>query len=194
MKLTFKKDINMESIALEHDIVSQAIALIEGRESALSTEKKAYTLLSLVHNICIEDVIEECNEDDRSLIQILKEEIEPFYFDLKEHKPKVSELFNATYTEVERYCKKVYDEQHSVLGFLSTITEAISKLDNKEVQEVMTQIAPVAAEIAAQKNEQELKQTKEATDKITKKQEEINKNILKMMEQYNVKVEDEGNK
>lgn len=194
MKLTFKKELNMSSIALEHDIVSQAIVLIEGRESALSTEKKAYTLLSLVHNICEEDIIEECNEDKRSLIQILREEIEPFYFDLIQHRPDVQTLFNSCYNEIERYSKVVYDEQHSVLGFLATITDAISKLSNEEVKDVLTETAQVAAEVKRQRDEVELKQNKEAQEKITKKQEEINKNIIKMMEQYNVKLEDEGNK
>ena len=187
MKLTLRKDINFESFVLEHDIVSQAIVLIEGRESALATEKKVYTLLSLIHNVCEENVIGECNEDTRSLIEIVRDDIEPFY---KENENQFKDLLKRTYEEVENYCMRVYNEQHSVLGFLGTITDAISRLDNKEVQEVLTETAKIAGEVKAKKDEKELEQSKEYREKVIKKQEEINKNLVKMMKDYNVTVDE----
>jgi hypothetical protein len=84
MKMTFKKDLNIKSLVLRHNILLEVSNLIMGREGVLQTEKDLYLVLAFMDNLIEEDLIQEVNEDGRDLTAIMFEDIEPEFFKLME--------------------------------------------------------------------------------------------------------------
>lgn len=190
MKLTLRQNLNLNSMLLRHDINTQSVLLVTGREGALLSELKLYVLLSLIHNLCEEDVITECNEDEHDLITIVRDEIEPFYFKIIEDKPEIGDLYNNCINDIVDYCNKVYSEQHSLLGLLNTLVDVFSRLDDQQVQEVLVKTGEIAGQVKEKRDKLELEQDLKIKEQVVQKQEEISQGIKKMMEQYNTTVKE----
>ena len=86
MNITLKEAINFSSRSLRHSIVLQAVTLIEGRESALRSEKEIYTILAFMDKVCNGDIIAYCNENTEELMTIYTQNIEPAFLDLMNNK------------------------------------------------------------------------------------------------------------
>ena len=72
MKLTLKEnEINAKSLMVKHDILMKSTGLVSGREGVLETEKELYLMIAFVDTFVEENLIELCNQDERSLNDII---------------------------------------------------------------------------------------------------------------------------
>lgn len=178
MKMTLVENLNTESIVLRHKILVQSIGLISGREGVLETEKDLYLILALLDNIIEEDLVKECNEDERELAQIMEEDLEPFFFNLiKEEK------YNKLYTYVRKVfldkCKEIWDNQHSLLGVIDTILTVVSTMDEEQKGEILESTANVAKAVYEKR-----------TEELSAKADKANSKLEQLVEMYQRK---EGN-
>lgn len=192
MELTIKKDINYQSKVLKHNVVTQAVMLLQGREGSLKTELEIYTVLAIMENLVEENLIELCNNDTRDLIDIMASDIEPMFNNLLESE-EFNIFYNDVFNNVMRYCDRVYAEQHSMRGLLDTIVDLLASLDTTEVQEVLEKTGEMAAAIKTKHNETMEKQSAEYQEKIINKQEEISDALRKVMANYNITIDEENN-
>jgi len=165
MKLTLKKNVDISSVALQHGILIRATGLIAGREGVLETEKELYLILSIVDAMTEEDVVALCNEDDRELIQIMLEDIEPFFKSLLGETIPVE-----VYKELKRIllnrCKEIWDNQHSIVGVIDTILTTIGMMSEEDKKDALVQTAQMA-EMAFERRTQTMeKKTEAANSKI----------------------------
>lgn len=175
MKLTLNKDINLHSIMVSHDIVTRAIDLIAGREGALLTEKIMYLIIGMVDVLIEEDLVAECNEDGRTLNEIVRDDIEPFFNKLQEDN-EYCELFNQCKSIYLDYCDRVWQNQHSITGVIDTLLTAISLMDGNDKKEVLEKTGEVAAKLYEERTEK----MEQASEKVNNKLEELVKQYQKI--------------
>ena len=154
MNFILKKDINTNSLVLQHKILTQTITLLSGREEALRTEKEIYLMMALIDNIIENDLIEECNNDERLLNDIIEQEIEPFFLELVKKDDNYLILFTKVEKGLDEYCKKVYDEQHSFIGLMEGIITAIETMSVSDTTGIMEGVAKLAREAYDNRTEQ----------------------------------------
>lgn len=172
MKMTFKKEINAESLILKHNILLQASDLVMGREGTLQTEKDLYLMMAFVDNYIEEDLIAECNEDERDLSLITIEDIEPAFNELmKDEKNKA--LYNEVHELFLGRCKEIWDNQHSFYGVLDALLTMIGSMDEEGKKEVLTATSKIAEQAFDRR-----------TDAMTKKVEETNSKLEQLVQQY----------
>ena len=110
MELTLKENYNISSITMQHNILLQALTMLEGREGALETEKKLYLIVSLVNNLVEENLLELCNNDERDLPTILMEDIEPFFIKMIEEDNKIKEAYDYMEKILLNRCDKIWED------------------------------------------------------------------------------------
>lgn len=189
MNITLKEGINFNSRSLRHSIVLQAVTLIEGRESALRSEKEIYTIIAFMDKICDGNIIEYCNENTEELMIIYSQKIEPAFLDLMNNK-EAEEFYYLVMCDVDEYCERVYHEQHSITGFLNALLDAVVALTPEQSKEVLLKTGEMAAKIKKQHNDNIEEQNRMYKRKIVETQDEINSSIQQLMEKYNVSTKD----
>lgn len=172
MKFTLKENVNTESFVLKHNILLQANGLAMGREGVLQTEKDLYLIIAFVDNLIEEDLIEECNNDERGLTNIVLEDIEPFFFNLIK-----IDKYNILFKEVEKLflqrCKEIWDNQHSIVGLFDSLLTAISLLDTEDKKEILETTGKMAE-----------KAFEKRTQIMEAKTEETNSKLEELIKQY----------
>ena len=172
MKMTFKKGINAESLILKHNILLQASDLVMGREGTLQTEKDLYLMMAFVNNYIEEDLIAECNEDERDLSLITIEDIEPAFNELmKDEKNKA--LYNEVHELFLGRCKEIWDNQHSFYGVLDALLTMIGSMDEEGKKEILAATGKIAEQAFDSR-----------TDAMTKKVDETNSKLEQLVQQY----------
>lgn len=179
MEIKIRENINLDSAVLKHQIALEAVELLYGREEALRTEIEIYTILAYMDTLSESNLIEECNQDKRGLIDIMEQDIEPIFLQLIADE-KYYNLYKEILNDVELHCRKVYDENHSLIGMLNTITEAISSLEPEQVQEVLVKTGEVAGKL----KEKEILQQKEIAEKKTAQAEEVNDKLEQLINKF----------
>lgn len=144
MKLTIKQDgINVKSLITKHDILVKASSLVMGREGALETEKELYLMMAFVDTFLEEDLIEVCNEDSRTLNEIVIEDIEPIYMKLIEVEDN-RQLYEESKVLLFNRCKEIWDNQHSVVGAIDALLTTIANMSPEDTKDVLESTAKVA--------------------------------------------------
>lgn len=170
MTITLNEKVNTKSIVLQHNILTQAITLMSGREEALETEKEIYLMIAFINSIAEEDLIEECNEDGRDLNTIIAVEIEPFFLEIIEDK-KYEEMFEKIKVIFIDYYKKLYEKQHSFMGVIDAFLTAIETMsvdDKKEILNGTAKIADQAYKERTEKIQAQLEKITEGFKNVTK--------------------------
>lgn len=175
MKLTLMENINTESIVLRHKILMQAIGLINGREGALETEKDLYLILALLNNIIEEDLVSECNDDARELVEIMEDELEPYFFELMK-KPEYLDLFNYTHKIFINECNTIWNNQHSIMGVIDTVLTLLGTMDDTEKGKILESTAQMAQAVYEKR-----------TEKMTEQAEAANSKLEQLVEMYQKK-------
>ena len=106
MKMTYKKNLNINSLVLRHNIMLEVSNLTMGREGVLQTEKDLYLILALMDNLVEEDLIAEINEDGRDLTAIMLEDVEPEFLKLME-KQEYKDLYDEMRKLHYQRCKEI---------------------------------------------------------------------------------------
>lgn len=179
MEIKMKENINLKSAVLRHQIALEAVELLYGREESLQTEIEIYTILAFVDTLSANNLIEECNQDKRNLIDIMEHDVEPVFLQLVEDENYYN-LYKEILNDVMLYCHKVYEENHSLIGMLNTITEAISSLEPEQVKDVLAK----TGEIAGRVKEKELAQQKMIADQKAKQTEEVNDKLQQLINKF----------
>lgn len=143
MKLTIRKDKKMSSITTQHAILMRALNLLSGRYGALETEKEIYLMLAIIDALCEEDVIDECNKDERELYQIVSEDIEPFFNEIISDEKNL-EVYSKLRRILLNKCKDEWDDQHSVIGVIDSLLTAINSMSDEDKKEVLTETGKMA--------------------------------------------------
>lgn len=171
MKMTLKKDLNIKSLVLRHNIMLEVSNLTMGREGVLQTEKDLYLVLAFMDNLVEEDLIEEINEDGRDLTTIMFEDIEPEFLKLVE-KQEYKELYEEMRKIHSQRCKEIWDNQHSMMGVIDMILTTISSMSDEDKKEALVETGKIA-EAAFDRRTKELSQK---TDEVNSKLEEFVRN------------------
>ena len=166
MKITLKKELDIKSIILKHNILLQATNLIVGREGVLQTEKELYLMLSFVHNIAEENIIEECNEDGRELIDIMAIDIEPFFEKVTEEEPKLAQLYYDVRELFLQRCKEIWDNQHSVIGVIDALLTTLATMSDEDKKEALVQTGKIAEAAFDRRTEEMKDKVDEANSKL----------------------------
>lgn len=181
MKLTLKENININSLTLQHNILLQAMLLLEGREGVLETEKRLYLMIAMVDAIIQENLLELCNEDARDLTTIMMEDIEPFFIDiLNEDKEKQKAYEYMTKVLLER-CDHIWASQHSVLGVVDAIMTTIASMSEEDKKAALVETGKIA-EAAYEKR----------TEVLSAKADETNSKLEALVQQYQRKSQEEN--
>ena len=188
MKLTQRKDININSLTLQHNILLQAMLLLEGREGVLETEKKLYLMLTMVDFVVEENLLELCNADERDLSTIMMVEIEPFFNTLMKDE-EYKEVFEYLSTVLLDRCQEIWDNQHSIVGIFDAFLTAMSTLTDEDKKGVLTEAAKAAEAVYKDRT----KTMEDKADKINSKLEEMvaryqreSQNIIKNKEEKTI--------
>lgn len=165
MQMTLVENLNTESIVLRHKILVQSIGLISGREGVLETEKDLYLILALLDNIIQEDLVKQCNDDERELVVIMEEDLEPYFFNLIQDK-KYNDLYLYVRKVFLDKCKEIWDNQHSLLGVIDTILTVVSSMDEEQKGEILESTANVAKAVYEKRTEILSDKADEANNKL----------------------------
>ena len=179
MKLTLLENVNTQSFVLKNNILAQASSLAMGREGVLQTEKNLYLVLALVDNVIQENLIEECNNDDRDLTTIMLEDIEPFFFELIKEE-KYSKLYEEMDALFLQRCKEIWDNQHSAVGLIDSILTTLALMspeDKKEALEATGKVAEQAFERRTAIMEQKADETNSKLEAFVRQYQEKEKKL-----------------
>lgn len=172
MTITFKKGLNPRSVIAKHAILLQASSLITGREGVLETEKELYLMLAMIDFVAEEDIVAACNEDERGLVTIMAEDIEPRFFELIQ-----DEEWNSMYLDMRRIhldrCQEIWNHQHSVIGVIDALLTVIGGIDDEGKQKL------VEKSIEAAKYVEEKR-----TEKMAEKTEAVNSKLEELVKAY----------
>ena len=166
MELTLKENYNISSITMQHNILLQALTMLEGREGALETEKKLYLIVSLVNNLVEENLLELCNNDERDLPTILMEDIEPFFIKMIEEDNKIKEAYDYMEKILLNRCDKIWEDQHSLLGVADAILTAIGSMTEEDKKEVLLKTGEMAEQAFNHRTEKMEAATQETNNKL----------------------------
>lgn len=172
MTITFKEDMNPQSVIVKHGILMQAATLITGREGVLETEKELYLILAMIDFLAKEDIIESCNQDDRDLVAIMAEDIEPKFLELI-----TNEEWHQMYLDMRRIhlqrCQEIWNNQHSIMGVIDTLLSVIATIDEDDKKTILENTAKVAKKVQEHK-----------TEVMEKQSEKINSKLEQLVQQY----------
>lgn len=166
MELKLKENYNISSITMQHNILLQALTMLEGREGALETEKKLYLIVSLVNNLIEEDLLESCNKDERDLPTILINDIEPFFIKICEEDNKIKEAYDYMEKVLLDRCNKIWDDQHSLLGIMDAVLTTIGAMTEEDKKEVLLKTGEIAEQAFNYRTEKMEEATKETNTKL----------------------------
>lgn len=181
MELTLKKNVNINSLTLQHNILIRATMLLEGREGVLETEKLIRLMLATVDMIVEEDVIDLCNNDGRDLMTIMTEDIEPFFNKLMEVEGFREAWFYMVNVLLKR-CQEIWDNQHSVMGVIDAILTMIATIPEEDKKEALVATGKIAEQAFERR-----------TEKMAAKADETNDKLAQFVKSYQEKAEQERN-
>lgn len=165
MTLTLKKEINMDSLVVQHGVLLQATDLLMGREGVLETEKELYLILAVVNAMIEEDLIQMCNEDGRDLVDIMEHDIEPFF-----NTVLGKELSIEAYAKIKQLllnrCKEIWDNQHSIVGVIDTILTTIAMMSPEDKKEALIETAKIAEQAFEKRSATMEKKADETNSKL----------------------------
>lgn len=168
MELTLKKGVNINSLTLQHNILIRATMLLEGREGVLETEKLIRLMLATVDMVVEEDVIDLCNNDERDLMTIMMEDIEPFFNKLLED-DSYKKAWCYMCDILLKRCKEIWDNQHSAMGVIDAILTMIATMSDEDKKEALVATGKIA---------------EQAFDRRTAQLEQIGKETNSKLEQF----------
>lgn len=166
MELNLKENLNINSIALQHNILLRAIMLLEGREGALETEKRLYLMIAFVDTIVKEDLMELCNEDDRELFDIILEEIEPFFIKIQQENADIEIAYDYLSCVLLDHCQEIWNHQHSGIGLIDAILTLIASMSEEDKKEVLVSTGKIAEQAFERRTEQMTQQAERANNKL----------------------------
>lgn len=143
MKMTYKKNLNINSLVLRHNIMLEVSNLTMGREGVLQTEKDLYLVLAFMDNLVEEDLIAEINEDGRDLTAIMLEDVEPEFLKLTKNE-EYKELYNEMRKLHLQRCKEIWDNQHSMIGVIDTLLTTIANMSEEDKREALVETGKIA--------------------------------------------------
>lgn len=182
MKLTLKeKNINTKSLITKHDILMKSTGLVSGREGVLETEKELYLMIAFVDTFIEEDLIELCNQDERTLNDIVLEDIEPIYLELIKDEDK-AQLYKESKTLLFNRCKEIWDNEHSIVGVIDAILTTIATMSEEDKKEALVTTGKIAEQAFDRR-----------TELMDKKVNETNSKLDELMKQYKTSIEVEDN-
>lgn len=166
MQLTLKENINIHSLTLQHNILLQATMLLEGREGTLETEKRLYLMLAVVNNIIEEDLMELCNNDERTLQTIMVEDIEPFYDKSEDEIEGFIDVCQyIEYLLLDR-CREIWNNQHSVIGVIDALLTVIGSIGEEDKTKLVDKAIDIAKNIEEKRTEKMTEQAEQANSKL----------------------------
>lgn len=177
MELTLKKDVNINSLTLQHNILIRATMLLDGREGVLETEKLIRLMLATVDMIVEEDVIDLCNNDERDLMTIMMEDIEPFFNKLLED-DNYKEAWYYMCNVLLKRCKEIWDNQHSIMGVIDAILTTIASMTEEDKKEALVTTGKIAEQAFERR-----------TEKLATKADETNAKLEQFIKAYQEKAE-----
>ena len=169
MKFTLKENINLRSVVLKHNVVLDALNLLEGREGSLKTEREIYTMIAMANSFIQEDLTELCNESTEELIDIVRHHIEPFVLGLLE-KPEYEQFYQDVLAEVLKSTTEFVRKQETLPHIIMTFLETLGSMTQEQKAEMMNTLT-------SKVNEQKNAKAQEAIHNVDEK-------IQKLMEQY----------
>lgn len=182
MKLTLKeKNINTKSLVIKHDILMKSTGLVSGREGVLETEKELYLMIAFVDTFIEEDLIELCNQDERTLNDIVLEDIEPIYLELIKDEDK-AQLYKESKTLLLNRCKEIWDNEHSIVGVIDAILTTIATMSDEDKKDALMATGKIAEQAFDRR-----------TELMDKKVNETNSKLDELMKQYKTSIEVEDN-
>ena len=185
MELTIKKEVNLTSIALQHDILVEATSLLVGREGVLETEKILYLMVATLDNLVNEELITICNDDPRDLLTIIKQDLEPKFNEFKEM-PGFNEMWNNLVRILLARCDQVWKEQNSVMGVIEGIIDMIATMPDNEKKDALIatgKIAEQAFDRRTEKMEGAVKETNSKLEELVQKYEKIGQELAEKKEE-----------
>lgn len=185
MELTIKKEVNLTSIALQHDILVEATSLLVGREGVLETEKILYLMVATLDNLVNEELITICNDDPRDLLTIIKQDLEPKFNEFKEM-PGFNEMWSNLVRILLARCDQVWKEQNSVMGVIEGIIDMIATMPDNEKKDALIatgKIAEQAFDRRTEKMEGAVKETNSKLEELVQKYEKIGQELAEKKEE-----------
>lgn len=192
MELTIKKEVNLTSIALQHDILVEATSLLVGREGVLETEKILYLMVATIDNLVDEELITICNDDPRDLMTIIKQDLEPEFNKLKEM-AGFEEMWNNLVRILLARCDQIWKEQNSVMGVIEGIIDMIATMPDNEKKEALIatgKIAEQAFDRRTEKMEKAANETNDKLEQLVQKYEKIGQELAEKKEEEKVEESD----
>lgn len=166
MKLTLKKDVNLHSLTLQHNILLQATMLLEGREDGLKTEKEIYLMIAMVDMLVQENLLELCNQDTRELSTIIIEDIEPFFNSEIINNTENKEVYKTMLHTLLERCDKVVERRYSIVGVIDSLLITLGTLTSEEKADILEKTGEVAAKVYEKRTEQMVEQAQETNSKL----------------------------
>lgn len=185
MELTIKKEVNLTSIALQHDILVEATSLLVGREGVLETEKILYLMVATIDNLVNEELITMCNDDPRDLLTIIKQDLEPEFNKLKEM-PGFNEMWDNLVRILLARCDQIWKEQNSIMGVIEGIIDMIATMPDNEKKDALIatgKIAEQAFDRRTEKMEGAVKETNSKLEELVQKYEKIGQELAEKKEE-----------
>ena len=102
MTITFKEDMNPQSVIVKHGILMQAATLITGREGVLETEKELYLILAMIDFLAEENIIEKASEKGKYFNKII--------YDLNDVKQYSKAIIDYMSGMTDQYIVRTYNE------------------------------------------------------------------------------------
>lgn len=186
MKMTLKKDLNINSLVLRHNIMLEVSNLTMGREGVLQTEKDLYLVLAFMDSLIEEDLIQEVNEDGRDLTAIMLEDIEPEFMRLIE-KEEYKELYEEMRKLHLQRCKEIWDNQHSMIGVIDTLLTTIASMSEEDKKEALVITGKMAEEAYDRRTESMKEKVSETNSKLEEFIRTYREKIEKQNEQNDTK-------
>lgn len=179
MKFTLKENVNLRSVVLKHNVVLDALNLLEGREGSLKTEREIYTMIAMANSFIEEDLTEFCNNSTEELIDIVRNYIEPFVLGLIE-KPEYAAFYNDVLTEVIESTDEFIRKQETLPHMIKTFFTVLGSMAPEQKAEMTEQLTGLIKE-----------QNKEKTEKAKTAIQNVDEKIQKLMEQYKVVIDEQ---
>lgn len=165
MEIKLKENVNYKSLVLKHNILIEATSLLVGREGALESEQELYTLLATIDNLSENNIIEECNDDKRELLAIIKEDVEPVFLKLMED-TKFQDLWYSVRGVVLSRCRDIWDRQNSLRGVIEGLIDSLATIDEEGKEKVLAATGEVAKQVYEKRTEKMEKATQEVNSKL----------------------------
>ena len=165
MEIKLKENVNYGSLVLKHDILIEATSLLTGREGALESEQELYTMLALIDNISENNIIEECNNDNRELLAIIKDDIEPVFLKLMEDNA-FQNLWYTVRGVVLCRCRDIWDRQNSLRGVIEGLIDSLATIDEEGKEKILETTGDIAKRVYERRTEKLEAAAKETNDKL----------------------------